>query len=112
MRDDIDWYREGIQPEEVLDGWAVFSEAEGDAPCFRGFFVMESDAHAFASALDPSPHAEDDEKICVDGHAVPAVWRDGVVYCSNDYALDTQELLRERLDALLSPPQENADGAG
>lgn len=96
-----DLCRVGIQHEECQDGWAVYSECEGDAPTFRAFFPSQLDAEAFAAAEDPhAHHGEDEGPICFDACVVVAVMTPAGIYTSNDYSIDTHEALRARVAEL------------
>lgn len=75
-----------------LDGFAVYTNCEDEAPDFRGFFVSREDAERFAF------HSVDDEgEPFYEPTVELAVVTDRGVIVANDFELRTHAQLRARI---------------
>jgi len=89
------WYKHGLEPTTDVDGWSVFSEAEGDDPKFVAFFVLKEQAEAFLTLR----HQEDTETPLVFEPAVElaVATEDYGIVTANDYTIDNHKQLRDRI---------------
>lgn len=80
-------YDYGIEINEDVHGYSVFSHADGDDPQLVAFFVSENDLRAFLTLRNA-----DGEDIVFDPCSCIAA---AVVTSANDFAIETHEQLRE-----------------
>lgn len=77
----------------TVDGWAVYSSAEGESPVLEDFFVDREKADAAVVERDA-----DDELVLFDAFVFDAILLPEGLVTSNDFEIRSHDDLRKRIE--------------